>query len=141
MLIRPATIADAPDIARLANQLGYPVSDQQIAGRLTRLLGSAAHFIAVAAMPPSLVGWVAAERRLLLESGERVELVGLVVASTARRAGIGRALVQAAEAWAVAQKLRVISVRSNVARAESHPFYERLGYTRTKTQHAYSKQL
>jgi GNAT superfamily N-acetyltransferase len=141
MLIRPATIADAPDIARLANQLGYRASDQQIAARLTSLLGSAAHFIAVAAMPPSLVGWVAAERRLLLESGERVELVGLVVASTARRAGIGRALVQAAEAWAVAQKLRVISVRSNVARAESHPFYERLGYTRTKTQHAYSKQL
>lgn len=141
MLIRPATIADAPDIARLANQLGYPASDQQIATRLTGLLGSAAHFIAVAAMPAALVGWVAAERRLLLESGERVELVGLVVASTARRAGIGRALVKSAEAWAVAQKLGVISVRSNVARAESHPFYERLGYTRTKTQHAYSKQL
>jgi hypothetical protein len=37
--------------------------------------------------------------------------------------------------------MRSISVRSNVARLESHPFYERLGYVRTKTQHAYAKQL
>jgi hypothetical protein len=28
-----------------------------------------------------------------------------------------------------------------VVRAESHPFYERLGYLRTKTQHAYRKTL
>jgi hypothetical protein len=34
-----------------------------------------------------------------------------------------------------------MAVRSNVARAESHPFYERLGYVRTKTQHAYRKRL
>ena len=37
--------------------------------------------------------------------------------------------------------LGVIAVRSNVARTESHPFYERLGYVRTKTQHAYRKHL
>jgi hypothetical protein len=28
-----------------------------------------------------------------------------------------------------------------VTREESHPFYERLGYTRVKTQHAYRKRL
>jgi hypothetical protein len=28
-----------------------------------------------------------------------------------------------------------------VARTESHPFYERLGYARAKTQHAYRKRL
>lgn len=140
-LIRPATIADAADIARLSNELGYPATSEQIATRLAGLLGSAAHFIVVAELPPSVVGWIAAERRLLLESGERVEVVGLIVASTAKRAGIGSALVRAAEEWAVAQNLKVISVRSNVARAESHPFYERLGYIRTKTQHAYAKQL
>jgi hypothetical protein len=43
--------------------------------------------------------------------------------------------------WVIAQGLDTIVVRSNVARAESHPFYERLGYTRTKTQHAYVKML
>jgi hypothetical protein len=34
-----------------------------------------------------------------------------------------------------------MAVRSNVDRADSHPFYERLGYVRAKTQHAYRKRL
>ena len=139
--VRPATTADAAGIARLATELGYPSSDDEIAARLDSMLSSESHFVAVAEDAPNLVGWVAAERRLLLESGTRVELVGLIVASSARRSGTGRALVAAAEAWALGQGVEVISVRSNVARLESHPFYERLGYARTKTQHAYSKQL
>jgi hypothetical protein len=32
-------------------------------------------------------------------------------------------------------------LRSNVLRAEAHPFYEQLGFLRTKTQHAYVKPL
>ena len=95
----------------------------------------------VAEQDSGVVGWVAAERRLLLESGERVEIVGLIVGAAARRSGIGAALVRAAEDWAVGQQLHLMSVRSSVARIESHPFYERLGYIRSKTQHAYLKRL
>jgi GNAT superfamily N-acetyltransferase len=105
------------------------------------LLPSPAHFVAVAERSGSLLGWVAAERRMLLESGERAELVGLVVGAAARRAGVGKALVSAAEQWATAQQLKVISVRSNIARLESHPFYESIGYARKKTQHSYAKEL
>jgi GNAT superfamily N-acetyltransferase len=105
------------------------------------LLRAGTHFIAVAEQSSAIVGWVAAERRMLLESGERAEIVGLIVGAAARRSGIGGALVQAAEDWATERQLHVISVRSNVARIESHPFYERLGYIRSKTQHAYSKRL
>jgi GNAT superfamily N-acetyltransferase len=54
---------------------------------------------------------------------------------------VGRALVAEVEGWASARGLREVSVRSNVARAESHPFYERLGYVRAKTQHVYRKVL
>jgi len=139
--IRPAVATDAAEIARLATLLGYPASTEEIAERLKHLLASASYFIAVADTSSGLAGWVAAERRVLLESGERAELVGLIVEPDERRSGIGKTLVQAAEEWAVAQHLDVISVRSNVARAESHPFYESLGYTRRKTQHAYAKQL
>jgi hypothetical protein len=32
-------------------------------------------------------------------------------------------------------------VRSNVERVESHPFYEGIGYQRTKTSHIYRKEL
>jgi GNAT superfamily N-acetyltransferase len=67
--------------------------------------------------------------------------VGLVVSTATKRGGIGRALVTDAERWALGQGFDSITVRSNVARTESHPFYERLGYVRRKTQHAYSKSF
>jgi predicted N-acetyltransferase YhbS len=139
--IRPAQIDDAADIARLATDLGYPTTDAEMRGRIGRLLQSELYLLLVAEQDSKVIGWLAAERRLLLESGERAEIVGLIVAQAARRGGTGRTLVRAAEEWAHRQGLSTISVRSNVARLESHPFYERLGYVRTKTQHAYTRRL
>ena len=81
------------------------------------------------------------ERRYTLESGEFVEIVGLVVDAAARGHGVGRALVAEAEAWVLEQGFDAIRVRSNVARDASHPFYENLGFARIKTQHAYRKAL
>lgn len=139
--IRPATLKDASSIARLTTELGYPSTADEIAQRLDVLLRAETRFIVVAEQSSGIVGWIAAERRLLLESGERAEIVGLIVAAEARRHGIGGALVQAAEDWAAGQRLNVMAVRSSIARVESHPFYERLGYIRSKTQHAYLKRL
>ena len=141
MLLRLARLEDAAGIATLATELGYPSSESEMKSRIERLLQSDAYFLAVAEQELRLIGWVAAEKRLLLESGERAEIVGLIVTADARRSGTGLALVNAAESWAAENGMRSISVRSNVARLESHPFYERLGYTHTKTQHAYTKQL
>jgi len=45
------------------------------------------------------------------------------------------------EAWARCRGLAQMSVRSNATRAESHPFYEGIGYQRTKTQQVYRKRL
>lgn len=141
MLIRPARPGDAAEIASLSTELGYPTSEGEMKRRMEKLLQSNSYFLAVAEHESRVIGWVAAEKRLLLESGERAEIVGLIVTTSARRSGTGLALAKAAEAWAVEQGMSSISVRSNVARVESHPFYERLGYVRTKTQHAYAKQL
>ncbi len=141
MVIRPARVADAASIARLATELGYPTSHEQATSRLEVLTRSDSHFIVVAERSSRVVGWVAAERRVLLESGERAEIVGLVVEPESRRSGVGAALVRAAETWAIARGLSAIGVRSNVVRTSAHPFYEKLGYVRTKTQHAYSKDL
>jgi GNAT superfamily N-acetyltransferase len=139
--IRPATLADAGGIARLSGELGYPAPTEEVAARLAILLSLPAHFIAVAAEDDSLLGWIEIERRLTLESGARAEIVGLVVGAAHRRAGVGRALVAAAETWAAAEGLGAVAVRSNVVRAESHPFYERLGFLKHKTQHVYVRDL
>ena len=139
--VRPAAVADSAEVARLAGELGYPAEPTEMSGRLAGLLRSENHIVAVAEGAHGLLGWIAAEQRLLLESGKRVEIVGLIVGDGARRRGVGKALVEAAEQWAAANGQASVFVRSNVVRTESHPFYERLGYKRTKTQHAYSKLL
>jgi hypothetical protein len=50
-------------------------------------------------------------------------------------------LVSDAEQWASQLGFDAICVRSNVLRDTSHPFYERVGYVRRKTQHFYVKNL
>jgi len=139
--IRRAHIGDAPEITRLAEQLGYPMSAAEMMRRLAGLLADERHYIAVAASGELVLGWMHVEHRSSLEGGDRAELMGLVVDSNARRRGSGRELVDAAENWALSRGLSSLTVRSNAARELSHPFYEALGYAREKTQHVYRKTL
>ena len=139
--LRTATVGDAAEIARLSGELGYPVEAAAVARNLACLLPLPMHRVWVAAAASGLLGWTAAERRVLVEAGPRVELVTLVVDARARRGGIGQALVAAVEQWTLEQSLTTLVVRSNVVRVESHPFYAKLGFVRTKTQHSYSKSL
>lgn len=139
--LRSADTGDAAEIARLTTQLGYPADARAISERIERLSARDEHFVRVATDGTALLGWIAAEHRLLLEYGDKVEIVGLVVDAAARRSGVGKALVDAVEAWALARGQHDLVVRSNIVRDESHPFYLRLGFARSKTQHVYSRTL
>jgi GNAT superfamily N-acetyltransferase len=141
-VVRRATPADARRLAALSGELGYPASPEDIGRRVAELTERADALILVAELAPGdVIGWIHGSEQLLLESGRRCELVGLVVDPRARGRGVGRRLVAEVEAWAAGRGIRQMAVRSNVTREESHPFYERLGYTRVKTQHAYRKRL
>jgi GNAT superfamily N-acetyltransferase len=87
------------------------------------------------------MGWVHATELDILESGRSCEIVGLVVGRDYGGQGIGRRLVDLVEQWAIEHRLKEVSVRSNATRTESHPFYERVGFVRVKTQHAYRKRI
>jgi GNAT superfamily N-acetyltransferase len=140
--VRSAVPADAVSVARLSEQLGYPVSAPAVAARLQSLAASEAQAVYVATGGrDEVVGWIHGAEQLLVETGARCEILGLVVDRAARRGGIGRQLVEAVEQWALGRGLPVMSVRSAVSRAESHPFYEQLGYSRVKSQHVYRKRL
>lgn len=139
--IRDATLADTAEIARLSAQLGYPADVAAFEARLRRLLDSPLHAVLVAAGGTRLAGLIGLEHRITLESGERVEIVALVVDTAARRSGVGRALVAVAERWARERGLDTLFLRSNVVRPEAHAFYPDLGFARTKTQHVYGKRI
>lgn len=139
--MRRATIEDAPEIARLAGELGYPTEPSEMQSRLSILTDDPDHHILVWDGADRLLGWVHAEHRRALDAPDRVELMGLVVDPSARRSGIGAALLEAVEEWARSRGVDAIRVRSNVARDSSHPFYEKMGFERQKTQHVYRKPL
>jgi len=140
LAVRRAKTTDAARIAELSGTLGYPVKADAMRARLERLLGRDEHVVFVAETT-EIVGWThAAEQEILVVAG-RCEIWGLVVAEGQRGRGVGRRLVEAVEQWALSRGLSEVSLRSNVIRPESHPFYKRLGYSRFKTQHAYRKHL
>jgi GNAT superfamily N-acetyltransferase len=140
-VLRPARIEDAAEIARLSIELGYPATVVDMRSRLALLLEQAAHRVCVVDAGETLQGWIAIEQRLILEIGDCVEVMGLVVDTNSRHSGVGRALMEEAERWARTLGIGRITVRSDILRDASHPFYERMGYVRHKTQHAYDKLI
>jgi len=142
MNVRAATLNDAPEIARLCDELGYSVSVDNVHEQLRTIADLPTDGIAVAVSEDgAVIGWIQTHASSVLESGFRAEIVGLIVSGTVRRQGIGRRLVAWAEEWARAIGAPRIVVRSNVVRTESHAFYPALGYVATKTQLVYRKAL
>ena len=129
-------------MAALTTQLGYPATEEEISRRLGRLLDDPDQLVLVSCDTAGRpVGWIHLGQRALLEADRHYEILGLIVDAAHRRGGRARRLVAAAEAWAATRGANELAVRSNIVRAESHPFYERAGYIRIKTQHVYRKPL
>lgn len=138
--VRPAVLEDVPRLADLNAALGRSEGESEMRAGLERLLGREHEVVLVAESEAGLVqGWIHGGERAVLGAGRRCEITGMVVDADLRGLGIGRRLVAAVEAWASARGLEQVLVRSNVLRSASHPFYERVGYTRVKTQHVYRK--
>jgi GNAT superfamily N-acetyltransferase len=124
MQIRQATTADAPLIARLLAELGYPATAAAVRERLARLgegdrvLVCEEGFIAVHRVP------------LVAEGGCCARITALVVAQGHREAGVGRALVAEAEALAREWGCGLLEVSSGrrPERLAAHSFYPALGF-------------
>src|SRR5208283_2558187 len=140
--IRRARQTDAPRIAELSGQLGYPTTPRAMAGRLKLALRekNGACFVAET-KENGVLGWAHVSVTPLLEVQRRAELNGLVVDENVRSRGAGWRLLRAAEAWARKKRCKGMSVRSNVLRERAHGFCERHGYQHYKTQKAFRKKL
>ena len=142
MKIRLATLFDVPAIADLSMQLGYPTTSEQAALRLAEILEKPDHAVFIAeTVDHMVVGWVHVIRTVLLEIDPFAEIGGLVVYSSYRSRGIGKILLEAAEAWARHNNLFNIWVRSNVIRSQAHHFYKDSGFVIIKSQHVFRKLL
>jgi ribosomal protein S18 acetylase RimI-like enzyme len=138
--VRAALLTDAGRIAELSGQLGYPTSARSARRRLHNLLAKPDHAIWVAqSADGSVTGWVHVFFKQLLESDREAEIGGLVVDGEFRGEGVGKALVERAERWAKAKRLKSVYVRSNIVRRNALAFYQGLGYEVVKTQRSFRK--
>jgi len=137
---RAARPADAPAIARLLVQLGYPTTPAAMRRRLGPILARPDYHTLVVDAGGAVAGFIGA---CLVPSYELddayVRVLDLVVDRGARGAGIGSALLAAVEAWARQEGSRVVVVNARddgdaspaAAAAGASAFYEAHGYERT----------
>jgi len=130
MFVRGIDSADVAAAAGLLAQLGYPMSAAEVARRLGLVGAADGHRVWVAEDGGQVVGLLHAFFRPALEKPPEVVVQALVVDANRRSQGIGEQLMQVAEAWAREVGSATVSLYSGVQRADTHRFYERLGYAR-----------
>jgi GNAT superfamily N-acetyltransferase len=135
--VRKPTIGDAEALARLATQLGYPADAASMPERVSRLAGDPNAKAFVAVEGERVVGMTTIHLRDTLNHATPIaQITLLVVDETVRSRGAGRALVEAAEAWARERGAKRVAVTTALDRTGAHAFYERLGYAHTGRRYA-----
>jgi GNAT superfamily N-acetyltransferase len=126
--IRDATDVDAPRIAELLVELGQPMGVDLIPERIAAVQREGGLVLVAEAVDAPLLGVMSVVRHHVIHApGPIGYITALVTTSKVRRAGVGRALVAAAKAWAKSEGCVRLSVTSAEPRAEAHAFYPATG--------------
>lgn len=129
LVIRPARSRDAPAVARLLTELGYPQDAAQAGARLATWAGDPSGTVLIAEVDGAPAGVIAGHVVPYLERpGSYVRVAALAVDSGTRRAGIGRQLLEAVEVWAARLGCRDVEVTSRRTREAAQAFYRTLGF-------------
>lgn len=129
--IRTAKPADTTRITELLQELGYDTPDAAVRKNL-KTLKKAGEMPLVATLAGEIVGLCGVSARVTVARPAPVgRITSLVVTQAAQGKGIGRLLVEAAEAWMRKAGCEIVEVTSNDRRAEAHAFYRHMGYDRS----------
>jgi GNAT superfamily N-acetyltransferase len=139
--VRPPQPGDAPALAALARELGYPTSSEALLGRMAALHPTDAALIVSTDDLDVPTGWCHVEMRRTLVEPLSALILGLVVGEEHRSTGIGAELLAAAERWARARDCHRLVVATRITRERAHAFYAREGYEVDKTSYFLTKSL
>ncbi len=130
--VRDARPEDAPAVAVLLGELGYPASEQDARTRLRRLADDPGSHVLVAVRSGDVVGLAALHvMRVIEREAPAAVVIALVVAGETRRRGVGSALAAALEREARGRGCDRLILGTAERRADAHAFYARLGYEQT----------
>jgi GNAT superfamily N-acetyltransferase len=126
--LRPATAADAEQIAALFTEEGYPAGPSDIVARLERF-ASPYSTVSVADSGGEVLGFVAVHLLPRFEHDDRIaRVLALVVDAGVRERGVGHLLMAEAERIATAAGAAFIEVTAGHHRPDARRLYETLGY-------------
>ena len=129
--IRDAELGDAAQLAALMCELGYETDHTEMEARLKSILSNAAYKTFVAIMDGYVCGMIGTVTYPSYEHNDPGgRILALVTLNAARRRGIGRALIAAAEKDFVQRGIKRVALNTQLTREDAHKFYESLGYER-----------
>lgn len=125
--LRPATLDDAPRIAALLSDEGYPAGPTDVEDRLTRFDPPSA--VVVASLDDDVLGFLAVHVMPRFEHGDAIaRILALVVDPGVRERGVGRLLLAEAERIGRERGAAFVEVTAGHHRPEARHLYESLGY-------------
>ena len=131
LTIRAGELNDAATLAQLMCELGYRTTTSAMQMRLQRIATDDRLRTFVAVCDGKVCGMIST---LTYPSIERDDfsgrIVALVINSTMRRRGIGRALIVTAEKDFAEREISRVALNTRLDREDAHKFYESLGYER-----------
>ena len=129
--IRTAGPADTEALRSLLAELGYPVGGEILTERMDRAAAERSIHMFVAEHREAIVGFASLHVLHLVERPPLARLSAIVVAESARRSGVGLALIERIEKAARAAGCDRMEVTSGEWRADAHAFYRDLGFEET----------
>lgn len=143
-MIRKIKEGDGEAIAKVAKEaLAHDSSSSLIESRIKELKDNDNYFIYVYQDDSTneVIGFIEAERYNLIYGGNGFNIIALAVDEDYRNKGVGRALVESLERYAISIGYTFIRLNSRIERADAHLFYSHIGYTEDKIQKRFIKRF
>ena len=140
-VLRPVKTEDSKGIKKLAEELGYPSSEEKISEILETVIKHDDHRMIVAEQENDLVGYIHMISSLRVGSDPFVEIAALSVREEYCKKGIGKALIAESQKMATEKGIDYVRIRSNIIRQEAHKFFEQRGFRNLKTQEVFIKKI
>jgi len=131
LTIRAGELNDAATLAQLMCELGYRTTTSAMQMRLQRIATDERLRTFVAVCDGKVCGMISTLTYPSIEHDDfSGRIVALVINSTMRRRGIGRALIVTAEKDFAEREISRVALNTRLDREDAHKFYESLGYER-----------
>ena len=132
---------DASQVCAICcDDLGYQCDRALVKERISQLEDER-EAVFVAVIDENVVGYIHVEKYNTLYFETMANILGLAVSKRYRKHGVGKALVNQAEKWAVENEISLMRLNSGSSRSGAHKFYRRLGYGSEKDQIRFVKRL